>query len=269
MKTFEKHLNIATPITAVDLLSSESGFSKNQIKEIMQKGAVWLTHKKHTARLRRAKRLLQVDDELHCYYNEEIINSDSLGAKLIEDANKYSVWNKPSGMLSQGSKWGDHTTIYRWAEQNLEPQRDAFIVHRLDKAASGLILIAHSKKMAAYFSDLFQKGQIQKHYKAHIKGQLTQEMPFDIASEIEGKSAHSIVSLISYDADKDESILNIEIKTGRKHQIRIHLSSINHPIIGDRLYGDGLNEVDLQLTAWKLSFACPMSKYKRSFELEG
>ncbi len=52
----------------------------------------------------------------------------------------------PYGMLSQGSKWSDHCTIARFAQQHLTPERPVFIVHRLDRAATGLILIAHSKK---------------------------------------------------------------------------------------------------------------------------
>ena len=67
---------------------------------------------------------------------------------------------------------GDHCTIYRWAEQQLKPERPAFIVHRLDRAASGLIILAHSKKMAQTFSQLFKNHDIQKQYRATVEGEL-------------------------------------------------------------------------------------------------
>lgn len=265
----EKHLPVTNAITAVELLHEHTEFSKTQIKDIMQKGAVWLTDKNGVNRLRRAKRQLEAGDEIHFYYNKSIIEAPTTDPTLISDEKQYSVWNKPKGMLSQGSKWGDNNTLYRWAEQHLQPQRPAFIVHRLDRAASGLMLLAHSKKMAQAFSALFQKGLIEKHYRAAVQGQFQHQAPFEISTEIDGKPAHSIVSLISYDADKSESIVDVEIKTGRKHQIRIHLASIDLPIIGDRLYNEATAnaDIDLQLTAWKLSFVCPVTKYPRTFEL--
>ena len=82
-------------------------------------------------------------------------------ALLIEDLIDYSVWYKPYGMLSQGSKWSDHCTIARFAQKNLSNERPAFIVHRLDRAATGLILIAHSKKAAKALSSLFENRTIE------------------------------------------------------------------------------------------------------------
>lgn len=137
--------------TAVNLLAKNSEFSKNHIKDVMQKGAVWLTRKNGTERIRRSKRQLSQGDTLHLYYNKKILEQTVPAAELIYDGESYSVWNKPRGMLSQGSKWGDHTTIYRWSEQHLTPQRPAFIVHRLDRAAHGLILLAHTKKWQLHY----------------------------------------------------------------------------------------------------------------------
>ncbi|NOR36869.1 MAG: RNA pseudouridine synthase, partial [Woeseiaceae bacterium] len=126
----------------------------------MTHGAVWVTRGSNTQRLRRAKRALRVDDEIHLYYNAEILAEVPAEPTLVADVDGYSVWNKPYGLRSQGSKWGDHCTVARWAERNLQPERPAFTVHRLDRAANGLILVAHSKKIAAALSELFRERKV-------------------------------------------------------------------------------------------------------------
>ena len=160
---FEKHVEIETSnMTAVDVLVETTELGKKTIKQAMTKGAVWLTRKSDTKRIRRVDRALKPGDRLHIYYDEAILLQQPEDAILISDQGLYSIWHKPYGMLSQGSKWGDHFTINRWAEKVLRPQRSAFIVHRLDRAASGLIIVAHQKKTAAYFSNLFERRQVEK-----------------------------------------------------------------------------------------------------------
>ena len=155
----EYHVDIGNDATnPVELLASETGFSKQKIKQAMQKGAVWLTDNKGTHRLRRHSKKLNSGTTLHFYFDSAVLNGVVDDAILVADEGDYSVWYKPRGMLSQGSKWGDHVAINRWVEKNLEPQRPAFIIHRLDRFASGLILIAHKKKVATLLADLFQKS---------------------------------------------------------------------------------------------------------------
>ena len=114
---FEKHIAIETAdASAVELLSAESGLSKRRVKEAMNKGAVWLSRGKTTQRLRRVGRSLQKGDQIHLYYDEAVLAAEPPEPKLIADEGAYSVWYKPYGMLSQGSKWGDHCTVDRWAE---------------------------------------------------------------------------------------------------------------------------------------------------------
>ena len=264
---FEKHIEINNnSAVAVDLLSLETGLSKQQIKQIMQKGAVWLTKGKKTQRLRRAKRALQAGEILHLYYDLKVLNAEPPEPELISDEGAYSVWNKPFGMLSQGSKWGDHCTITRWAEQHLQPQRVSFVVHRLDRAANGLIIVAHEKNAAAALSGLFQQRLIDKRYRVQVHGKFD-DRAVRVATDIDGRSAISNFILKSYDGTADRSMLEVKIETGRKHQIRRHLLSIGYPIVGDRLYGVEVDEEDLQLTAWYLGFHCPLSDTDKHFDL--
>lgn len=262
----EFHIEVETETLAIDLLADASGMSKSQLKQAMQKGAAWYTRGKHTQHLRRAKKQLQAGDTLHLYYDEKVLSEPVPGAELIADEGDYSVWYKPYGMRSQGSKWGDHTTVHRWAESHLLPQRNAFLVHRLDRAASGLILIAHSKTMAATLSAMFKQRQIDKGYKVIVHGQPTRAV-MQIESELDDKSAISKFTLLDYDEKSDCSLLDVKIETGRKHQIRRHLSEAGLPVVGDRFYGMEGDEQDLQLVAVRLAFTVADSQEEKVYQL--
>jgi tRNA pseudouridine32 synthase/23S rRNA pseudouridine746 synthase len=279
---FEHHfsvndINKDEPNTTVNLLfkslsATKTPLSKAQLKQAISKGALWLTRKNHTQRLRRIKKTLQLGDELHLYYNSNVLNNPTPEAELISDEADYSVWYKPYGMLSQGSKWSDHCTISRFAQLYFIPERPVFIVHRLDRAATGLILIAHNKKAARALSAMFEHHQLEKFYQIIVHGNhSTRPQPEIINSDIDGKSARSTFSCLAYDHAKDQSLLEVKIDSGRKHQIRKHAASIGLPVVGDRLHGiaDKNEEKNLQLSAVKLCFTCPISQQVKSFELKG
>ncbi len=266
---FKKHIPITLPNqTALEHLSEHTRLSKQKIKQAMQNGAVWHESPHGISRIRRAKKTLATGDALHFYYDDTIQNIEPETAMLVADEGQYSIWNKPYGMYSQGTKWGDHCTVYRYAEKHLKPQRSAFPVHRLDRAASGLIILAHSKTMATAFSTLFKAHQIQKQYKATVEGDLKQiTLPYLISTPIDGKPATSRIIAVNSTGD-NKTLITIEIETGRKHQIRKHLSTLGFPIIGDRLYGSAKHEENLQLQSCYLKFNCPLTNTVREYSLK-
>ena len=251
----------------INLLHVATGLSRQRIKLAMTQGAVWLTRGRNTQRLRRAKRVLRVGDLVHLYYDAEILARTPAEPTLISDVGAYSVWRKPYGMLSQGTRWGDHCTILRWAERHLKPERSAFTVHRLDRAASGLIIVAHSKTMAAALSEMFRNRMLEKHYRVLVNGDFSQQPnPRRVEQPIEGKEAISEFSLQR--VEDQRSIIDVRIETGRKHQIRRHLAGLGYPVIGDRLYGHGEEDgMDLQLTAYLLRFRCPVNDVPVEYRL--
>lgn len=265
----EEHVRVESPgSNAVDILQAASGLSKQRIKSAMTKGAVWLTRGRRTQRIRRASRALRAGDEVHLYYDAEVLAETPAEPILVADVGGYSVWNKPFGLRSQGSKWGDHCTVARWAEQHLTPERPAFTVHRLDRAANGLIVVAHAKKIAASLSKLFRERKVEKRYLALVAGDFSAHpSPLRIEAPIDQKEAVSEVSFARFEGGR--SLVDIRIETGRKHQIRRHLAGLGFPIIGDRLYGDGAADgCDLQLTACKLVFHCPVNNHPVEYRLD-
>jgi tRNA pseudouridine32 synthase/23S rRNA pseudouridine746 synthase len=265
---FEQHIDItATDCKAVDILQQGTDLSKQLIKQAMSKGAVWLARDSSVQRVRRADKVLKPGDILHLYYDTGVLDKQPQDAVLVADEGSYSIWYKPYGMLSQGSKWGDHCTINRWVEKHLQPQRPAFIVHRLDRAATGLMIIAHQKKIAAYFSKLFERREIEKKYQAIVHGEFPDYQKID--SAIEGKPSVSHMTCLKYDHVLDQSLLDVSIETGRKHQIRRHLAEAGFPIVGDRLYGavEDQSDRDLCLTSCYLSFISPLDDARKSYTL--
>lgn len=267
MEPFELHLSVKTEQSAIELLGQECSLSNGQLKTVMKKGAVWLTVGTKTQRVRRAKKTLNPGQTLHLYYNETALSDDFTKPCLIEDCGEYSVWHKPSGMMSQGSKWGDHSTIARYAEVTLQPQRPAFIVHRLDRATQGVILVAHSKRAVKALTGLFEHREICKKYQAVVAGDFDQSLEF--TTDIDGRNAYTKATCIKHDLLNALSLLDIEIGSGRKHQIRRHLSESGWPIVGDRLYGNASEDTkeNLQLCAYFLSFECPIDQTPKAFTI--
>lgn len=267
--------------SALELLAQASPFSKAQLKDFAQKGAIWLSHGgKKAEAIRRLKRTVKPGHQLDLYYNPKLLQQPLLGdqfqATLIHDFGGYSVWFKPRGMLSQGSKYGDFQSLPRWIELRSEllfgQIRQCWQIHRLDRATEGLMLIAHNKKTAAALTRLFEEKRIHKTYLANVWG-APEQSEWSCLEPIDGKKAISHFKLISRSQIDGQAVSRIEIaiETGRKHQIRKHLASANLPIIGDRLYGNAqLNpqyDFDLQLSAYKLRWICPINHDEQTIQL--
>jgi len=255
-------LAVSTETSATDFLAKESGLSKSKIKTAMTKGAVWLKSGSKRKRLRRAKAILAPGDLVSIYYSPKVLETVPAQPMLVDDQSIFSVWEKPAGLMSAGSRFGDHCSINRVVEQQLD--RPTFLVHRLDRYLWGLMVLAHSKSAAAHLSRQFQERKTTKIYHAIVHGKLSDERA--INTPVDNRDASSGVKPISLGADT--SLVEVSIETGRKHQIRQHLASINHPIVGDRQYGsrdngfkdNGSEEMGgIQLAAVELGFESPLN----------
>ncbi|GHD45913.1 tRNA pseudouridine32 synthase / 23S rRNA pseudouridine746 synthase [Marinobacter persicus] len=254
-------LTAQTEQPAVDLLAEASGLSKQRIKDAMARGACWWSQKGKQVRLRKAKRLLKPGTRIQLFYDDHVLARKPQAPELVEDKGRYSVWHKPHGLLSQGSQWGDHCSLLRLAETELN--RPCYLVHRLDGDAAGLMLVAHDSKAAGALSALFSGREVTKVYRARVTGILNANNQ-TVDAELDGKPSISRVTTLATDSETNTTTVSVRIETGRKHQIRRHLAGIGHPIIGDRLYGK-VDKTGLQLEAMYLAFHCPLTRAPQAF----
>lgn len=254
--------------TLCDLLAARSGLSKARIKDAMNKGAVWLAKGKGAQqRVRRATTPVHVGQRIELHYNAELLARQVPDSTLVADQKHYSVWNKAPGVLAQGTLEGDHCALLRQVELYFKSSRPVFPVHRLDREASGLVLVAHSRDAAARLSHLFQTHQVYKRYRVQVRGRVEAEHGV-IDRPLDGKPARTEYALQCYDAERDRSVLDVVIHTGRLHQIRRHFELIDHPVIGDPKYGSGNKSPEgMQLAAVELRFRCPFAQREIVFAL--
>ncbi len=248
--------------SAIELLTEKTDFSKSQLKKFFQNGAVWLNVNKKQSVLRKVTKTINDNDKVKLYFDPNIKEFDMSQVRCIHDTHHWGIWYKPAGLLSQGTKYGDQFSIFRHVEKQVG--KTPFLIHRLDRETSGLMIFAYSKKAAAGLSEQIRKREIRKFYQARVHGKL--EGHGEINTEIDGKEAKTI-----YHALKNENLytfVEAEIVTGRKHQIRIHLSEIGHPVQGDYRYSKNEKvKSDLKLIASKLILKDPFRKQELTFEV--
>jgi tRNA pseudouridine32 synthase/23S rRNA pseudouridine746 synthase len=257
------------PSQAADLLALGTGLSKSRIKDAMIKGAVWIKRKGSMKRLRKATTILSPHDHIELHYDETLLAIKPPEPKLVSDQGYYSVWSKPSGLMAQGTMFGDHCSLLRQAELHFQMQRQVFLVHRLDREANGIMIIAHSKDSAAKFSELFQKKLIIKEYRVEVLGDLeTQGKKGVIKLPLDNKDAVTEYEVISHAPEQNTTLVSAFISTGRLHQIRRHFKMIGFPVIGDPKYGrENKNRDGMKLTAVSLKFHCPFSRQDVAFTI--
>jgi len=248
-------------MTASDFLASKTGLSKMKVKDAMNKGAVWIKKKGRLQRLRKATTLLQAGAHIELHYDEGLLSLVPPKPSLISDQVHYSAWLKPSGLMAQGTMFGDHCSLLRQTELFFQMKRPVFLVHRLDRESDGIMLIAHSREAAAKLSEIFQKKEIIKEYRVEVLGNLGEPgRKGTIDLQLDSKSAATDYEVISYDPERNISTVSAYIRTGRLHQIRRHFDMIGHPVMGDPKYGKGnKNKEGMKLTAASLKFRCPFS----------
>lgn len=238
-----------------EFLAARTGLSKGRIKHALNCGALRVKKRKGgLQRVRRATAPVPADSVISFHYDDVLLSIKPATAELLEDLKEYSIWFKPPGLLSQGTEWGDHCSLLRQVELHFGMKRQVFLVHRLDRDACGLMLVAHSGAMADKLSQLFSSRAMEKHYRVRVQGQMLQDT-VTIDTELDGKSAVTHTKVVETSAQS--TLLDVQIETGRKHQIRRHLSSIGHPVVGDPLYGEK-NANGMHLSAVRLYFLCPV-----------
>lgn len=262
-------LIVEAPGIASQLLTDASGLPKERIKHAMTKGAVWLVRPGNKERrLRKAKFKLKAGDSIQLFYDSAVLAQSPPQPVVIASYEDYSVWFKPPWLLSQGTRYGDHCSLLRIAEKT-NREIDYKLIHRLDREASGLLLLAHNRNAAMLLSKMFQEDAMEKRYYAEVVGHLN--IPgkgLHLTTAIDDKSAYTEILTSFPGKTKENSIVDIKLHSGRLHQIRKHLAELGHPVIGDPKYGERIRgHFDLHLCAWKMAFTSPFSGSKTSYQV--
>lgn len=204
---------------------------------------------------------------------------------VIYEDNHLLVVIKPQNVPSQedSSKDEDMLSMVRnYLKEKYSKPGNVYagLVHRLDRPTGGIMVFAKTSKCASRLSELIREGEFNKKYlavlvgkpkydKDHLLNYLKKDDVNNIVRvvpilETGAKKAELTYKVLDYN-DK-VSLVEVEIFTGRSHQIRVQLSNINHPIFGDVKYrGDVVKGWNLALWAYKLSFTHPVSKQTLNF----
>lgn len=202
---------------------------------------------------------------------------------LYED-NHIIVVEKPCNVLSQSDATNDLdllTMVKQYIKEKYHKPGNVYIglVHRLDRPVGGIMVFARSSKAAARLTKQIQNHEFQKKYLAVARGKMEQDCATykDFILKLEdgnsiisskGKVAILNYQLLEYNKEEDMSLVSIDLKTGRHHQIRVQFANHNHPLCGDQRYGKEVDKTQIALYAYSLSFTHPTTKEILHFELK-
>ena len=207
---------------------------------------------------------------------------------VIYEDNDIIVINKPKGMVVHPANGNPDGTVVNAVMALCKDSLSGIggevrpgIVHRLDKNTSGIMIIAKNDKAHINLSEQLKNHEVKKTYIALVRGiinenEATINMPISrskndrkkMAVNRDGKNAITHFKVLGRYKNK-YTLLKVNIETGRTHQIRVHLSHIGHPVIGDDVYSNGKNEWGISgqcLHAWKIEFKHPITKKKMELE---
>lgn len=206
--------------------------------------------------------------------------------EILYEDNHVIVVFKPSNILSQGDATGDKdllTLVKEYIKEKYHKPGNVYVglVHRLDRPVGGCMVFAKTSKAASRLSEQVRNKSFKKTYRAVIHGNMNKKEDnlLDYLYKNKKTNMVSVVSKntkdakdarLSYetlDSQKGFSLVQIDLKTGRPHQIRVQFASRKHPLFGDQRYGQHLNKVGQQIALWsyKIEIVHPTTKEKMEF----
>ncbi len=282
MCKFKKIINVNYKDRIDKYISKNSNFSRTDIKKLIEKHCVFVDG----ISVRKPNFIVNTNTKIWITdVIEKTINAkpENIKIDVLYEDNHIIIVNKKSGMVVHPSP-GHHSRtlvnalLFRFKNlSNINGKTRPGIVHRIDKDTSGLLVVAKNNDAHNFLAKQIKEHKIKRFYLAWVEGKIKNKVThikLPIGRDLKNRQKMSIQKINSKSAITHvyvEKILNnktlvrCELETGRTHQIRVHLSYIGHPIIGDPIYGQKIDEFGQRLHAYKLTLTHPFTKEKMEF----
>lgn len=248
-----------------------SNLSKNSVKSLLHNEKVFVNGNMTT----------KYNYELNVGDIVEIREKVAKNIDIIYEDKDIIVINKPSGLLTVATEKEKNKTAYHLVMEYLKKKNKnnrIFIIHRLDKDTSGIIMFAKNERAKHLYQDNWNDIVKKRCYYAVIDGKMeNKEGTIKSYLKENGNMVYSVkdrsgkLAITEYKVLKERkniSILDINLKTGRKNQIRVHMKENKTPILGDLKYGEKSKLINrLALHAYKLELVNPVTKKLLTFEV--
>lgn len=245
----------------VDVLAENSKFSKSQIKKMMVDGSVFQIFKGSRKHARKARLTVKQDDVIECYFDPSIDHDIDFDFKTLFESSNFGIYHKPAGAMTEGTNYGDKSSLIRHVQKL---KKYVFLINRLDREIEGLVVVAFNSKSQNMLQEMWRDG-VQKRYQAIIMGEMTGSGT--IEAKINKKP--TITKYHCVESENNETRVEIELLTERKHQIRIHFSDQGYPVMGDPIFGQhNKNNEGIKLLSYGLKFKDPHSQKLIDIELD-
>ena len=227
-------------------LANALGVSKRNVKVLLDERRVFVNNK----RVWLAKFSLNAGDSVEVQGTAHPVAEQKIIEVLFESPTMLIV-NKPSGLLSVGK--ASLEELLRKTGNEV----DLWVAHRLDRDTTGCLLVARSRKVFEEIIEIFKKHQVQKEYRAIVRGTI-RETEFVLDAAIDGRPARTEVRVLARNNFATE--IAARPITGRLHQIRRHLADYGHPVVGDKQYEKGpLRSAQLRIVGRQMLHASEIS----------
>lgn len=271
-------IQVPSPMTLSELLLMEFRHSsRTTVKKIIAHGNVKVNGRMNT------NPATNVNPEDKVEYIKQVIRMNRVKPPypITFEDNYLLVAEKPAGLLTVGDRGQGGTSFYKelleFVKENSEGKERLYVVHRLDREVSGLLLFTKTEELQQQLKNDWK--HTRKLYYALVEGLPNKEEGTIRSWLAEGKnqqvfsgreSENSKLAITHYkmmDRSPDYTLLEVELETGRKHQIRVHMSEMGCPVVGDRKYGaDDRYERRIRLHAYYLSLKHPATGVPLEFK---
>lgn len=258
----------------LDYLYNNLDMPKKRIKQYLTHGSIFVNNNKTT------KYNYHLIPGMNIMIDTDGKNKKTLPFNILFEDEHIIVVNKPSGLLTIATNKEKEKTLYHIVREYLiskDKNARVFIVHRLDKDTSGIVVLAKDEKTKNKLQENWNEYVTLREYVAVVHGQLkekedkivqllkeTKTNLVYVSRDKEGKEAITNYKVIK--ENDNYSMVSINIETGRKNQIRVAFQTLRHPIVGDKKYGEKDNENRLYLHANRLKMYYPELKKDILFE---